>query len=241
MSTQRNVSWPRLAPAIAIPQAAGGLGAMATRDGMKEWYPSLKKPLFNPPAGVFGPVWTTLYLMMGIAQYLVSCEGRDEQSRNLVRRGENLYALQLGLNTGWSLLFFKLRMPLVALIEFCVLLVAIGLTIQAFARLSHRRPATGPVSRLVHVRGRPERQHLVAQPQSLDASSTASIWTEHAPYPRPGDVPGSRNVNTPLPIDSDPSLYTTYAYSPGCSTIRKSVVSPGWRLISIPSSAISNR
>src|SRR5688500_17637792 len=77
MSRTEQVNWPRLLISIAIPQAAGGLGAIATQAGLKEWYPSLEKPSFNPPGAVFGPVWTTLYLLMGIAEHLVSTGAGD--------------------------------------------------------------------------------------------------------------------------------------------------------------------
>jgi tryptophan-rich sensory protein len=132
-----DVRWPRLIGAILLCQGAGGIGALFTNDGLKTWYPRLKKPSFTPPSGVFGPVWTTLYALMGIAAYLVS--SRDEENpeaRQAVRRAEGIFALQLGLNVGWSFLFFKLRAPFAALIELLLLLGAIVLTIVAFARLS---------------------------------------------------------------------------------------------------------
>jgi tryptophan-rich sensory protein len=127
------MNWPRLIGSIAACQVAGGLGAIATRDGLKDWYPSLEKPSFNPPGSVFGPVWTTLYLMMGIAEYIVSQHDGDKEVK---QQAQSLFALQLGMNVGWSFLFFKLRSPLAALIELIVLLGAIIATIAAFARIS---------------------------------------------------------------------------------------------------------
>ncbi len=133
------IRWPRLIVSILVCLSAGGLGSIPTARALKEWYPSLEKPSFNPPNGIFGPVWTTLYLLMGIAAYLVSEEGDDKRSAEMVRRAESLFAVQLGLNTVWSFLFFGLRSPLAALIELAALWAAIVMTIRSFARIS--RPA----------------------------------------------------------------------------------------------------
>lgn len=135
--TSAGIRWPRLLASILICQSAGGVGAIFTNDGLKTWYPKLKKPSFQPPGSVFAPVWTTLYLLMGIAEYQVSQQaGQRAESQRLAKRAQTLFAIQLGLNTGWSFLFFKLRRPFAALIELIVLWVAIVLTIQAFARIS---------------------------------------------------------------------------------------------------------
>jgi tryptophan-rich sensory protein len=135
--TLDNVRWPRLIGAILATQAAGGIGAIFTNDGVKNWYPRLRKPDFNPPSGVFGPVWTTLYLLMGIAEYVMSTRAeRDRVDSALVTRARSLFAAQLALNAGWSFLFFKLRRPFTALIELLLLWIAIILTILAFARIS---------------------------------------------------------------------------------------------------------
>jgi tryptophan-rich sensory protein len=135
------IRWPRLLGAIIVCLGVGGIGSIATSDGTKTWYPTLEKPPFNPPSVVFGPVWTTLYVLMGIAEYLVWKEGRERpEIQREVKRAQKLFAIQLGLNLGWSFLFFKLQSPLIALIELILLWLAILATIRAFARLS--RPAT---------------------------------------------------------------------------------------------------
>jgi translocator protein len=132
-----NVRWPRLLGSILVPVSAGIVGSLATYDELKRWYPTLEKPSFNPPNGVFGPVWTTLYLLMGIAEYLVSQKSdSDPRYVEAVQRARRLYALQLGLNTGWSFLFFKLRSTLAALIELVLLWLVIVATIRAFAGVS---------------------------------------------------------------------------------------------------------
>jgi benzodiazapine receptor len=126
-------SWLRLLGAIVLCQGAGALGAAFTARGLQQWYPALK----NPPNRVFGPVWTTLYLLMGIAEYLVTLQpAARPETRRLARRAHALFALQLGLNTGWLFVFFALRAPLAALVVLLALWGTIVLTILAFARLS---------------------------------------------------------------------------------------------------------
>lgn len=134
------IDWPRLIVSIAIPQAAGGLGAIATREGSRTWYPTLKKPSFNPPRQAFGPVWTALYLMMGIAEYLVAKERADKKiTKAEFERAEGWYATQIGLNTLWSVIFFGFKRPFAALVELVVLLGAIVATVRSFFSVS--RPA----------------------------------------------------------------------------------------------------
>lgn len=126
----------RVAPfvvGIAICQTAGLIGSIFTRAGQREWFPSLDKPDFNPPAWVFGPVWTLLYAMMGIAAGIVWREGRETRDGRL---GLQLFGLQLGLNTLWSALFFGARSPFTALIDIVALWIAIVATIVVFARTS---------------------------------------------------------------------------------------------------------
>lgn len=127
----------KLAAMVVGCEAAGVIGAMATTDALKTWYPGLKKPSFNPPNAVFGPVWTLLYGLMGIALYLVSQP--NPGNRRVVRLAQLVFGLQLGLNMLWSFLFFGRRSPLLALIEIVFLWLAIVLTVLAFAKVS--RPA----------------------------------------------------------------------------------------------------
>jgi benzodiazapine receptor len=93
----------------------------------------LNKPSFTPPGSVFAPVWITLYLLMGISLFLV---WRVE--KNIPRRRSALavFALQLILNTLWSLLFFGLRSPLAGLVDIACLWVSIVLTLFLFSRIS---------------------------------------------------------------------------------------------------------
>lgn len=104
--------------------AAAG-GALATRSSVKTWYPTLRKPPFNPPSWLFGPVWSALYLAMSTAAWRVWRKRQDGADDDAVRRSTVLYGAQLALNSAWSILFFGLRSPAVALAEIGVLWTAI--------------------------------------------------------------------------------------------------------------------
>jgi benzodiazapine receptor len=114
---------------IAICLAAGALGAAITAPAIPTWYAGLAKPSFNPPDWLFGPVWTALYLMMAVAAWLV-------WRRGAARAALLLFALQLVLNSAWSLLFFGIHRVDLALIDIVVLLAAIVATSLAFRRAS---------------------------------------------------------------------------------------------------------
>jgi tryptophan-rich sensory protein len=124
---------PRLVGAVLLCEAAGGVGAIAVSLSINTWYRTLKKPSFNPPDWVFGPVWTTLYLLMGVAYHLASGKVAE---RSVARRARGLFAIQLALNAAWSFLFFGRRSPLTALIEIVALWLAVAATMLAFLRLS---------------------------------------------------------------------------------------------------------
>ncbi len=87
---------------ILIAQAAGLIGTLGMRDSLGTWYPALKKPFFNPPGWIFGPVWGVLYLMMGIAAARVYEIGSP---RAEIRTALILFSLQLAVNVAWSFLF----------------------------------------------------------------------------------------------------------------------------------------
>lgn len=124
----------RLAACILVCQAAGAIGSFFTVTGLDSWYTSLAKPSFNPPGWVFGPVWTTLYTLMGIAAWLVWRRG--DLSSPPVRNALFIFAVQLALNTLWSVLFFGLKSPLLALVDIVALMAAILATIVAFRPVS---------------------------------------------------------------------------------------------------------
>lgn len=124
----------RLAACILLCQAAGAIGSLFTVTSLDSWYAALSKPPFNPPGWVFGPTWTILYTLMGIAAWLVWRRG-DLWSPP-VRNALLLFAVQLSLNALWSILFFGLKSPLLALVDILALWVAILATTLAFRPLS---------------------------------------------------------------------------------------------------------
>ena len=127
----------RLVVSMAVCLCAGGLGAVFTAGkNLNDWYGQLHKPWFNPPSWVFGPVWTLLYILMGVAVFLVWQKGTD---RRPVRMALGVFALQLALNALWTPLFFGLHWIGAALVEIVVLWLAILATVVAFRRVS--RPA----------------------------------------------------------------------------------------------------
>lgn len=118
---------------LLAPLAVGLVSGAATSDGVQTWYPGLVKPSFNPPSWVFGPVWTALYLMMGLALYLVWSRGLATEG---VAVAVLLFTVQLLLNGLWSWLFFGWQMPGWAFLEIVFLWAAIGITTVLFFRVS---------------------------------------------------------------------------------------------------------
>lgn len=129
----KNHSWFKLAIAIAVCELSGIVGSLFTVSAVREWYPMLVRPSFAPPSWVFGPVWTTLFALMGVAAWLVWEKG---VKRKNIRAALGIFIVQLVLNTTWSILFFGLHTPGGALIEIGFLWVAIVASIVAFAKIS---------------------------------------------------------------------------------------------------------
>lgn len=110
--------------------AVGYVSGTATQSSVLSWFPTLVKPSFNPPSWVFGPVWSLLYCMMGIAAGLVW--HRIDREPEAVRKALLFFAIQLALNALWSVLFFGLRNPLLAFVEIIVLWLMIYETYLKF-------------------------------------------------------------------------------------------------------------
>lgn len=119
--------------AVGVSLLAGAIGSAFTASSVSLWYPTLVKPALNPPAWLFGPVWTALYVLMGIAAYLVWRQGRE---RGDVKDALKIFSLQLVLNVTWSVLFFGLLNPLLALVGIMLLWCAILWTIVAFSHIA---------------------------------------------------------------------------------------------------------
>jgi len=118
---------------ILIPLVLGAIIGVLTMSGVTDWYRTLNKPWFTPPDYVFGPVWTVLYILMGISLYLVIRQGWENKP---VKNASILFGAQLGVNLLWSLLFFGLHSPLAGLVCIVVLLTLILATIFTFYQLS---------------------------------------------------------------------------------------------------------
>src|SRR6056297_1047380 len=114
---------------------AGVLGSFFTASSVSTWYKTIEKPFFNPPSWVFSPVWTNLFIMMGVALYLVWKEGLREKK---VKIAFIIFWVQLVLNTLWSVLFFVLQSLLYGLVEIIFLWVAIFITFIWFSRVSKK-------------------------------------------------------------------------------------------------------
>jgi tryptophan-rich sensory protein len=111
-------SYPMLAAAILFCLILGSLGSLVTTPGPGSWYSTLAKPFFAPPAWVFAPVWITLFVLMGIALYLVWQCGTENRE---VMIALAIFGVQFFLNVIWSFLFFGLRSPLLGFIDILLL------------------------------------------------------------------------------------------------------------------------
>jgi tryptophan-rich sensory protein len=114
--------WPSLLGFLVLCYAVAAIGGWATSASLQDWYPGLRKPVFNPPNWVFGPVWTALYAMIAVSGF------RIWRRRRAAGAGLALgaWGLQLGLNLAWSLIFFGARRIGLAAAEVLLLDVAIA-------------------------------------------------------------------------------------------------------------------
>lgn len=125
--------YSRIAFFVATCIAVGYLSGIVTRSSVVTWFPTLIKPSFNPPGWLFAPVWSFLYVLMGVAAGLVW--NRIENDRPNVRKALVYFIIQLALNALWSLLFFGLKNPLLALVEIVLLWLMIYETYLKFIKI----------------------------------------------------------------------------------------------------------
>jgi len=123
---------------LIICQLAGFVGSLFTTPSLPVWYASLNKPSFNPPNGVFAPVWTTLFFLMGLSLYFLWRKRATGASANAAGAKFALifFCAQLALNVFWSILFFGLHAPLAAFVEIIFLWAAILITILRSLKVS---------------------------------------------------------------------------------------------------------
>jgi translocator protein len=128
-------SFWKLVVAIAICEGTGIVSGFVSQANMNPWFDALNKPNWNPPAWIFAPVWTLLYLLMGIALWLVWKSNMPKPKKLIAIL---VFALQLFFNFLWSILFFNLHSPLAAFVCIVLLLGCILITIFIFAKISQK-------------------------------------------------------------------------------------------------------
>jgi tryptophan-rich sensory protein len=116
---------------VVLPVGIGGIAGLFTAEAVPGWYSTLNQPSFNPPNWIFGPVWTTLYLLMGISLFLVWKENYSHE-RNIAIV---VFLIQLTLNFAWSLIFFHFKMIGLALVEIILLWISILSMLFIFYRI----------------------------------------------------------------------------------------------------------
>ncbi len=124
---------------ILLAQSAGLIGSYFTFPAIDTWYAELAKPPFSPPDSVFGPVWTILYILMGIAAFMIYKKGKMLKKvagkKRQVKEALYVFYFQLALNSLWSVIFFGFQLPMLAFLEIIVLWISISVTIHRFARV----------------------------------------------------------------------------------------------------------
>ena len=123
----------RIVVSVVVCELAGIIGSLFTTPSIPGWYAGLTKPAFNPPSWVFAPVWTTLYALMGLAAFMVYEKGFRIPE---VRKALTVFAVQLLLNTLWSIVFFGVHEIFAALVVIVLLWAMILWTILLFHRIS---------------------------------------------------------------------------------------------------------
>lgn len=129
------VKFLKLVSSIALCFSAAALGTVFTVSSIPTWYAHLNKPFFSPPNWIFGPVWTLLYLLMGISFYLIWIRGFKTKK---VRDAVVLFIIQLILNAIWSPVFFGYKNLLLALIIIVAMIFYVVKTILAFGKIDKK-------------------------------------------------------------------------------------------------------
>lgn len=124
----KSTSLLKLLISIILPLSVGAIAGMVTAQSIPEWYAGLNRPSFNPPNWIFAPVWTTLYVLMGISLFLIWRQDVSKE-RNIAIL---VFLLQLLLNFAWSFLFFYFKMMGLALIEIILLWMNIVVMLVVF-------------------------------------------------------------------------------------------------------------
>ncbi len=118
---------------LLLPLTAGQIGSWLSMDAVNNWYPALEKPPLTPPDWIFAPVWITLYILMGVAAFLIWRHSREQRK---VKFALSVFMLHLAVNAGWSGIFFGLASPGWALIVIAVLIAMVIWLIKLFYQIS---------------------------------------------------------------------------------------------------------
>ena len=121
----------KLLASLALPLGLGALAGLFTAEAVPEWYETLNRPSFNPPNWLFGPVWTILYILLGISLFLIWKQSASKK-RNLAIF---VFLLQMALNFAWSFIFFSFNMIGFALIEIILLWISIIIMLVLFYKI----------------------------------------------------------------------------------------------------------
>lgn len=124
----------KIAIALIVCLLVGYSASVVTRPSVESWYPTLTKPIFNPPNWIFMPMWTFLYILMAVAAGLVWDKIKEQNER--VKKALAFFLIQLTLNAIWSYLFFGLKNPMLALIEIALLWLMIYETYLKFIKIN---------------------------------------------------------------------------------------------------------
>lgn len=120
---------------IIICLGAGFVGSFFTSSAIDNWYAEIIKPVFNPPNWIFAPMWTILYILMGIAAAIIWSKGFDNKA---VKIALLIFVVHLVLNILWSVFFFGMQNPALAFVSIVVLWLMIALLIYLFYQIDHR-------------------------------------------------------------------------------------------------------
>jgi translocator protein len=121
----------KLIASLTLPLGLGTIAGLFTAEAIPGWYETLNRPSFNPPNWLFGPVWTTLYLLMGISLFLIWKQSVSKERNTSIL----VFTLQLLLNFGWSFIFFYFNMIGFAFIEIILLWISIVIMLVLFYKI----------------------------------------------------------------------------------------------------------
>lgn len=114
--------------AVSLPLLVGSIAGLATSPNIKSWYAYLQKPVFSPPNWIFGPMWSLLYILMGVGLYMIW----ESEKSDLRRRALIVFFVQLAFNFAWSFIFFEFRLIGVAFIEILLVWISVAAMIYTF-------------------------------------------------------------------------------------------------------------